>query len=310
VSCCRWCALVGLANLFPVEPIRDSARFYRRWAFESAALDLSLRQSGLSLHDVVGRLVRPVNFVASVRLGNPPSLAPLHARLGIDPDLRFKLDPTISWDDNLIEGLAHLGCVDVVDMKGCYRNTNVAMDVEAGLYRRVIEGLPDAWIEDPALEDSTVGLLERHRDRISWDEPIHSVSDIEALPWRPAMLNLKPSRFGSVQAVFDIHEYCAAHGIGAYSGGMFEQGPGRGQLHTWPRCFIQIPRTTWPPPVTTSNLRPATCRTRRWRRSHTRQASAGGHTTGAGPFESTSAKRPRSGRPSRVQKSDESDAPE
>jgi L-alanine-DL-glutamate epimerase-like enolase superfamily enzyme len=222
--------LVGLANLFPVEPIRDSARFYRRWAFESAALDLALRQSGLSLHDVVGRLVRPVNFVASVRLGDPPSLAPLHARLGIDPDLRFKLDPTTSWDDNLIEGLAHLACVDVVDMKGCYRNTNVAMDVEAGLYRRVIQGLPDAWIEDPALEDSTVALLERHRNRISWDEPIRSVSDIEALPWRPAMLNLKPSRFGSVQAVFDIYEYCAAHGIGAYSGGMFEQGPGRGQL--------------------------------------------------------------------------------
>jgi hypothetical protein len=41
--------LLGLANLFPVEPIRDSARFYRRWAFESAALDLALRQSGVSL---------------------------------------------------------------------------------------------------------------------------------------------------------------------------------------------------------------------------------------------------------------------
>jgi hypothetical protein len=34
--------LVGLADLFPVEPIRDSARFYRRWAFESAALDLAV----------------------------------------------------------------------------------------------------------------------------------------------------------------------------------------------------------------------------------------------------------------------------
>src|SRR3954454_17341896 len=39
--------LLGLADLFPVEPIRDSARFYRRWAFESAALDLALRPSGL-----------------------------------------------------------------------------------------------------------------------------------------------------------------------------------------------------------------------------------------------------------------------
>jgi L-alanine-DL-glutamate epimerase-like enolase superfamily enzyme len=222
--------LLGLANLFAVEPIRDSARFYRRWAFESAALDLALRQSGLSLHDTVGRPARPVNFVASIRIGDPPSLGPLHALLGVDPELRFKLDPTPSWDDDLVGELSRLGCVDVVDMKGCYRNLTVAMKADAALYRRVIEGLPDAWIEDPALEDSTAGLLERHRERITWDEPIHSVADIEALPWRPRMLNLKPARFGRMQALFDTYDYCAANGIGAYGGGMFEQGPGRGQL--------------------------------------------------------------------------------
>ena len=81
-----------------------------------------------------------------------------------------------------------------------------------------------------ARADDTSDLLERHRDRITWDEPIHSIADIEALPWRPRMLNLKPARFGSVRALFDTYDYCAAHGIGAYGGGMFEQGPGRGQL--------------------------------------------------------------------------------
>ena len=44
------------------------------------------------------------------------------------------------------------------------------------------------------------------------------------------MLNVKPARFGSVRAVFDTYDYCEAHGIGVYGGGMFEQGPGRGQL--------------------------------------------------------------------------------
>ena len=73
-------------------------------------------------------------------------------------------------------------------------------------------------------------MLEPHRERITWDEPIHSIGDIEGLPWRPRMLNLKPARFGSVQALFDTYDYCAAHGIRAYGGGMFEQGPGRGQL--------------------------------------------------------------------------------
>jgi hypothetical protein len=222
--------LLGLADLFPVEPIRDSARFYRRWAFESAALDLALRQNGLSLHDAVGRPLRPVDFVVSTRIGDPPNLGPLHAWLGADPEIRFKLDPTPGWTDDVIGQLAHLRCVDIVDMKGRYRNVNVAMDADGPLYRRVIEGLPDAWIEDPALDDSTVGLLERNRDRITWDEPIHSVSDIEALPWRPRMLNLKPARFGSVRTLFDTYDYCAAHRIGIYGGGMFEQGPGRGQL--------------------------------------------------------------------------------
>ena len=223
-------ALLGLANLFPVEPIRDSSRLYRRWAFESAALDLALRQSGLSLEQAVGRSTRPVSFVASIRIGEPPSLLPLRELLALAPGLRFKLDPTPGWDAALVDELARLDCVDVIDLKGRYRNANVTMLPEAGLYRRVIEGLPGAWIEDPAIDGETAALLEQHRDRISWDEPISSVQDIEALPWQPRILNLKPARFGSVRALFDAYDHCAAHGIGAYGGGMFEQGPGRGQL--------------------------------------------------------------------------------
>jgi L-alanine-DL-glutamate epimerase-like enolase superfamily enzyme len=223
-------ALLGLANLFPVQPIRDSSRSYRRWAFESAALDLALRQHGLSLEQAVGRPARPVRFVASIRLGEPPSLGALRGLLAVAPGLRFKLDPTPGWDEALVEELARLDCVDVLDLKGRYREASVAMLPEAALYRRVIEGFPGAWIEDPAIDDDTAALLERHRDRISWDEPVCSVQDIEALPWRPRMLNLKPARFGAVRAVFDAYDYCAGHGIGAYGGGMFEQGPGRGQL--------------------------------------------------------------------------------
>jgi hypothetical protein len=222
--------LLDLANLFPVAPIRESARFYRRWAFESAALDLALRQNGLSLQDAVGRTARPVNFVASIRIGDPPSLAGLHGWLAQNPDLHLKLDATPGWDDGLVAALARLGRVDVIDLKGFYRNLSVAMAPEAGLYRRVIEGLPGAWIEDPALAPETEALLAEHRERITWDEPIHSIADVEALPWRPRMLNVKPARFGSVRAVFDAYDYCEAHGIGIYGGGMFEQGPGRGQL--------------------------------------------------------------------------------
>ena len=222
--------LLGLADLFPVEPIRDSSRFFRRWAFESAALDLALRQNGLSLQDAVGRVAKPVTFVVSIRLGDPADLTPLRALRGANPSLRFKLDPTPTWDDDLLAELASHACVDVVDMKGHYQNATVAMDPDPVLYRRVFEGLPGALIEDPAIVDHTAELLDRHRDRITWDEPIHSVRDIEALPVPPRNLNLKPSRFGSVRRLFEAYDHCAAQGIGAYGGGMFEQGPGRGQL--------------------------------------------------------------------------------
>ena len=50
--------------------------------------------------------------------------------LAVDPELRFKLDPTPGWDDDLVAELARLGCVDVIDLKGRYRNVNVAMDPE------------------------------------------------------------------------------------------------------------------------------------------------------------------------------------
>jgi L-alanine-DL-glutamate epimerase-like enolase superfamily enzyme len=222
--------LVGLADLFPVEPIRDSARYYRRWAFESAALDLALRQSGLSLAEAVGRSAEPVTFVVSMGLGEPAGLQRLHDLRRRNPSLRFKLDPTPSWGSALIGELAALNCVDVIDMKGRYENANVAMAADADLYRRVFEALPSAWIEDPAAVDDTAELLETHRDRITWDEPIHAPDDIALLPWVPRMLNLKPSRFGSVRRLFDSYDHCEAHGIGAYGGGMFEQGPGRGQL--------------------------------------------------------------------------------
>ena len=39
---------------------------YRRWAFESAALDLALRQSGISLEEALGRESHALTFVLSL----------------------------------------------------------------------------------------------------------------------------------------------------------------------------------------------------------------------------------------------------
>jgi hypothetical protein len=228
---------LGAVALFDPAPERDVYRDYRRWAFESAALDLALRQAGLSLGEAVSRDQRPVSFVVSMGLGSPPSTERVHAWLALYPGLRFKLDANPDWTAELVAELAATNAVDSVDFKGHYRGTAVETPPDAGLYRRVAEGLPDAWLEDPALTDETTSVLEPHRDRVTWDAVIHSVEDIDALAWPPRTVNVKPSRFGSVERLFAAYDYCEARGIGAYGGGQWELGPGRGHIQLLASLF-------------------------------------------------------------------------
>jgi hypothetical protein len=221
---------LGELDLFPAEPVREVSRLYRRWAFESAALDLALRQGGMSLAQALGREPRPVTFVVSLRLGRPPTIDPVRRRLDRYPMLRFKLDPISEWSDELIAELVETGAVDSVDFKGFYVGTVVDQPPDPDLYRRVAEAFPLAWLEDPGLNEATTPVLEPHSDRFTWDAPIHSIADIEALPYPPKMVNVKPSRFGSLRALLDAYDYLAERGIGAYGGGQFELGPGRGQI--------------------------------------------------------------------------------
>jgi L-alanine-DL-glutamate epimerase-like enolase superfamily enzyme len=222
----------GLArlDLFPQEPQRDVSRRYRTWAYESAALDLALRQAGTTLHEALGRAPEPVRFVVSLRLGEPPSMDPIRKRLDAYPGLRFKLDPTSSWSEPLIAELVKTGAVESVDFKGYYSGSIVDQAPDPVLYRRVAEAFPNAWIEDPALTAETDAALAAHRGRFSWDAPIHSVADIQALPYPARMVNIKPSRLGGLRSLLDAYDYCAQRGIGNYGGGQFELGVGRDQI--------------------------------------------------------------------------------
>ena len=222
--------LLDRLALWPSGPGLDQFRPYRRWAYESAALDLALRQAGTSLHEALGREPHPVTFVSSMRLGDPARIEPLQRWLELYPKLRFKLDPTSTWDDALVSALVETDAVDTLDLKGAYEGTPVDQEADPTLYARVSIAFPGTWIEDPKLTDETVPVLEPHRARITWDAPIHSVADIVGLPWRPRMLNFKPSRFGSVKALFEAYEYCFDNRVGIYGGGQFELGPGRGQI--------------------------------------------------------------------------------
>jgi len=200
---------------------------YRRWAIESAALDLALRQSGLSLGEALDRAPKPLSFVVSTRVKSVPGWLELY------PDQRFKLDPDPDWTDEVI---AELRNVDTVDFKGIYRG-GFGMPPDPALYARIVEAFPEAWIEDPALTTETSRVLEPHQARITWDAGIHEWSDVEALPFAPRCLNCKPSRFGSVRRLFDFYDGCEREGIALYGGGQYELGPGRDQIQLLASLF-------------------------------------------------------------------------
>ena len=217
-------------DLWPQAPQRDVSRLYRRWAYESAALDLALEQAGTSLAAALGREPRPVEFVMSKRLGDPTSTDELKAWLAKYPTLRFKLDPVPAWPDELIAELREMGVVDSLDLKGHYQGTSVDAPADPVRYKLLAETFPDAWLEDPALTPETDAVLEPHRDRITWDAPIHSIEDIESLPFPPKMVNIKPSRFGGLPELFGAYDYCDERGMKAYGGGQYELSVGRGHI--------------------------------------------------------------------------------
>jgi len=246
------CELLGELDLFPnAAPERDASRHYRRWAYESAALDLALRQNGLSLWEVVERDPAPLRFVCSTRLGSfgddgaKSSTEPIRKRLERYPGLEFKLDPENDWDADLIAEIAELAPVRVLDLKGLYRGTPVDVETDPELYAAVAEAFPDAYIEDPDLNAQTREVLEPYDDRVTWDAPLESLDDVKELARRA--INSKPSRFGSLQELLAIYEYCEQNGIAIYGGGQGELQCGRGQIQYLASLFHpQTPNDTAP----------------------------------------------------------------
>jgi len=200
-------------------------RDHRRWAFESAALDLALRQSGRSLAAALGREAQPVRFVVSTRRG-------IEEWLSVYPDLRFKIDAERAWDGPAMTRLAATGAIGTVDLKAYYEGDFADFPREPGRYRLVAAAFPDALIEDAWLEDGCREALAGAEPTLSFDAPIHSLADLEALPLEPRWLNVKPSRFGRVQELLEVIDVCERRGVSMYGGGQFELGPGRRQIQT------------------------------------------------------------------------------
>ena len=235
----EFCELVGGLDLFGgTPPLMEASAHYRRWAYESSALDLALRQAGIPLHEALGIDPKPLKFICSTRLSGVPdpagrvasNLEPITKRLERYPGLRFKLDPENDWTPELIEELKGLAGVDVLDMKGHYKDTPVDVETDPELYARSIAAFPEAWIEDADLTPETREVLAGHEDRLTWDAPMHSLEDVKALEREPQAINSKPSRWGSIEELLKVYAHCEQRGIEIYSGGQSEVSVGRGQV--------------------------------------------------------------------------------
>ena len=229
-------------DLFTGDPSMPASRDYRRWAFESAALDLALRQAGSTLGEVVGREPAPLRFVVSTR-------EDVRDWLAVAPGLEFKVDPIPGeWDEAHMDALAGTGRIRVCDLKALYHGTPVDTAPDADFHVRIAERFPDAVLEDVSLEPDVRAARAAPHERLSVDAPIHSLADVDALPIPIKHLNIKPSRFGPLSRLFECIDTCLERGTELYGGGQFELGVGRGQVQEIASLFYpHTPNDVAPP---------------------------------------------------------------
>ncbi len=232
-----FCEHLVTLSLWPEPPEWEGAVRFRRWAFESAGLDLALRQAGRSLHEVLELEPQPVRFVNSLGLGKKPSIEPVRRRLARSPGVRFKLDAEATWQPALVDEVAATRAVDTIDFKGHYGFEVEDPGALGVLYDHVLSAFPSAYLEDPHDLPEIAQRLGDHLERVSYDAPIRSAEDIGATPLAARVVNVKPSRIGSLRDLFEVYARCARDRRPMYGGGMGELGVGRGQIELLAALF-------------------------------------------------------------------------
>lgn len=235
----------------------DDKPGYHRWAVESAALDLALRQRGSDLATLIGAQWQGVRTSLSMGLGDPPSADIVRAWLERDASITFKLDVSQSWTPALVAQLATLGdAVATIDFKALYAGAWSDNDYPASLYAVIGRGIPGALLEDAKLSDEVLDALDENAlGRLTWDYPITHPADVPGIDGssshvsdlRPRAINIKPSRFGSLERLLETIIRCEREGIPCYAGGQFELGVGRTHVQAIASlCFPDAPNDCAP----------------------------------------------------------------
>ena len=175
----------------------DGLPDYRRWGFESAALDLALRQAGVSLHEVLGRGAAAGALRRLDRARRTDGAERLRASTGHALQARSR---RATGTRPLVAELAELDCVDVRRLQGGVHVAGAASGRRRrALYRPRRRGAPGRADRGSGRRRSREGGDPRaapRPDHLGRRRSIRS-TDVDALPFPPRVLNSKPSRFGS-----------------------------------------------------------------------------------------------------------------
>ena len=136
----------------------------------------------------------------------------------------------MTWTPEIVEALLGTGAVHTIDFKGQYELQVEDAKALAALYELLIEAFPDALLEDPHDLPEITPLVEPHAARVSYDAPIHTVADLDAVPSPPGPST--SSRAGSASSAISSSSTPPARtrGLAMYGGGMGELGVARGQI--------------------------------------------------------------------------------
>ena len=197
---------------------------------------LALRQAGRSLAEAVGREARPVTFVLVRRAGSTRN-RPTSSRPWLElypTHCRFKLDPaTLVADDELVAELAATGRDRLRRPEGTVRgHRRRPAGGSCALPTRRSRRCLTPGSRTPRSPRTLGRSSSRTRARIDrGTRPSTQSRTSRASRGRRRTINIKPSRFGmSAGPAGRLRLPARVKASGAYGGGQFELGPGRGQI--------------------------------------------------------------------------------
>ena len=246
--------------LFPAPPVRgEVSELYRRWAFESAALDLALAQAGRSLADVLEREPRPLNFVVSMRLGSLASRRSPRSRtaslrlLERYPGTKLKLDPTNNWTQELVDAARGHRRGRLARPQGPVQGHAGGRGDRPGALPHGHRGVPERVARGPGRDRRDAAAPrrgERARD-LGRADPLggrRARPSLEAAHGEHQAVALRPAQ----QPVRDVRLVRAGGGTGVRRRPDRARARAAATSSTSHRSSTRTPRTTRRPPATTS----------------------------------------------------------